>query len=185
MKQIDGGITAVPGLRATGVHAGLKPDNEKDVALIAADAPAVAAGVFTKNRVCAPVVLVCRENLSDNTGQAIVINSKNANACTGEVGMQNARQMASLVGEALGIDPSLVLVASTGVIGQQLPMDTITHGIRLAAPALDPDGGHDAALAIMTTDTVPKEIAVEFEVCLLYTSPSPRDGLLSRMPSSA
>ena len=164
MKQIEGGITAVPGLKATGVHAGLKPDNEKDVALIAAEAPAVAAGVFTKNRVCAPVVLVCRENLSDNTGQAIVINSKNANACTGEIGMQNARQMASLVGEALGIDPSLVLVASTGVIGQQLPMDLITNGIRLAAPALDPDGGHDAALAIMTTDTVPKEIAVEFEI---------------------
>ena len=115
MKQIDGGITAVPGLKATGVHAGLKPDNENDVALIAADAPAVAAGVFTKNRVCAPVVLVCRENLSDNTGQAIIINSKNANACTGEVGMKNARQMASLVGETLGIDPSLVLVASTGV----------------------------------------------------------------------
>ena len=88
MKPINGGITAVPGVRATGVHAGLKPDNENDVALIAADAPAVAAGVFTKNRVCAPVVLVCRENLSDNTGQAIIINSKNANACTGEVGMQ-------------------------------------------------------------------------------------------------
>ncbi len=164
MKQIDGGITAVPGLKATGIHAGLKPDNEKDVALIAADAPAVAAGVFTKNRVCAPVVLVCRENISDGRAQAIVVNSKNANACTGEVGMKNARQMASLVGESLGIDPSLVLVASTGVIGQQLPMDKISYGIRLAAPALEPDGGHDAALAIMTTDTVPKEIAAEFEV---------------------
>ena len=164
MKQIDGGITAVSGLKATGVHAGLKPDNEKDVALIAADAPAVAAGVFTKNRVCAPVVLVCRENISDGRAQAIVVNSKNANACTGEIGMKNARQMASLVGESLGIDPSLVLVASTGVIGQQLPMDKISNGIRLAAPALEPDGGHDAALAIMTTDTVPKEIAAEFEV---------------------
>lgn len=164
MKQIDGGITTVPGLRATGVHAGLKPDNEKDVALIAADAPAVAAGVFTKNRVCAPVVLVCRENISDGRAQAIVVNSKNANACTGEIGMKNARQMASLVGESLGIDPSLVLVASTGVIGQQMPMDKISNGIRLAAPALEPDGGHDAALAIMTTDTVPKEIAAEFEV---------------------
>ena len=164
MKQIDGGITAVPGLKATGVHAGLKPNNENDVALIVADAPAVAAGVFTKNRVCAPVVLVCRENLSDHTAQAIVVNSKNANACTGEVGMKNARRMASLVGEALGIDPSLVLVASTGVIGQQLPMDKITHGIRLAAQALKPDGGPDATLAIMTTDTVPKEVAVEFEV---------------------
>ena len=164
MKQIDGGITAVPGLRAAGVHAGLKPNNENDVALIAADAPAVAAGVFTKNRVCAPVVLVCRENLSDTTAQAIIVNSKNANACTGEVGMENARRMASLVGEALGIDPSLVLVASTGVIGQQLPMDKITHGIHLAAEALQPDGGHDAARAIMTTDTVPKEVAVEVEV---------------------
>ena len=164
MKQIDGGITAVPGLRATGVHAGLKPDNEKDVALIAADTPAVAAGVFTKNRVCAPVVLVCRENLTDNMAQAIVVNSKNANACTGEVGMKNAREMASLVGEALDIDSNLVLVASTGVIGQQLPMDTISHGIRLAASALETNGGHDAALAIMTTDTVPKEIAVEFAV---------------------
>ena len=78
--------------------------------------------------------------------------------------MKNARQMASLVGESLGIDPSLVLVASTGVIGQQLPMNKISNGIRLAAPALEPDGGHDAALAIMTTDTVPKEIAAEFEV---------------------
>ena len=164
MKQIDGGITAVPGLRATGVHGGLKPDNEKDVALIVADAPAVAAGVFTKNRVCAPVVLVCRENISDHTAQAIVVNSKNANACTGEVGLANARQTTGLVGEALGIDPSLVLVASTGVIGQQLPMDKITNGIHLAADALEPDGGHDAALAIMTTDTVPKEIAVEVEV---------------------
>ena len=164
MKQIDGGITAVPGLRATGVHGGLKPDNEKDVALIVADAPAVAAGVFTKNRVCAPVVLVCRENLGDNIAQAIVVNSKNANACTGEVGLANAQRMTSLVGEALGIDPSLVLVASTGVIGQQLPMDIITNGIHLAADALEPDGGHDAALAIMTTDTVPKEIAVEVEI---------------------
>ncbi len=164
MKQIDGGITAVPGLRATGVHGGLKPNNEKDVALIVTDAPAVAAGVFTKNRVCAPVVLVCRENLSDNTAQAIVVNSKNANACTGEVGMANARRMTSLVGEALGIDPSFVLVASTGVIGQQLPMDKITNGIHLAAQALEPDGGHDATLAIMTTDTFPKEIAVEFEI---------------------
>ncbi len=164
MKQIDGGITAVPGINAAGVHAGLKPNNEKDVALITADAPAVAAGVFTRNRVCAPVVLVCREHLSDHTAQAIVVNSKNANACTGEQGIANARQMTSLAGEALGIDPCLVLVASTGVIGQQLPMDTIAHGIRLAADALQTEGDHDAALAIMTTDTVPKEIAVELEI---------------------
>ena len=164
MKQIDGGITVVPGLRAAGVHAGLKPNNEKDVAMMVADKLAVAAGVFTRNRVCAPVVLVCREHLSDHQAQAIVVNSKNANACTGEEGLTNARQMTSLAGEALGINPSLMLVASTGVIGQQLPMDKIAHGIRLAADALQPDSGHDAALAIMTTDTVPKEIAVEVEI---------------------
>ncbi len=164
MKHIEGGITAVPGIRASGVHAGLKPDNQKDVALIAADAPAVAAGVFTKNRVCAPVVLACREHLNDQTAQAIVINSKNANACTGGLGLANARQMTALTGIALGIDPSLVLVASTGVIGVQLPMDKIDNGIRLAAGTLRPDNGHDAALAIMTTDTVPKEFAVEIEI---------------------
>ena len=164
MKQIEGGITAVPGIRAAGVHAGLKPDNQKDVALIAADVPAVAAGVFTRNRVCAPVVLACRENLNDHTAQAIVVNSKNANACTGKIGFTNARQMTSLAGEALGIEPSLVLVASTGVIGEQLPMDKIANGIRLTAEALRSDGGHDAALAIMTTDTVSKEIAAELEI---------------------
>ena len=164
MKQIEGGITAVPGIRAAGVHAGLKPDNQKDVALIAADVPAVAAGVFTRNRVCAPVVLACRENLNDHTAQAIVVNSKNANACTGKIGFTNARQMTSLAGEALGIEPSLVLVASTGVIGEQLPMDKIANGIRLTAEALRSDGGHDAALAIMTTDTVSKEIAAEVEI---------------------
>lgn len=164
MKHIEGGITAVPGIRAAGVHAGLKPDNQKDVALIAADAPTVAAGVFTKNRVCAPVVLACREHLNDHTAQAIIINSKNANACTGDLGLANARQMTALTGNVLGIDPSLVLVASTGVIGVQLPMDKIDNGIRLAAGTLQPDSGHDAALAIMTTDTVPKELAVEIEI---------------------
>ena len=164
MKLIEGGITAVPGIRAAGVHAGLKPDNQKDVALIAADVPAVAAGVFTRNRVCAPVVLACREHLGDHMAQAIVVNSKNANACTGDVGLTNARQMTSLAGEALSIEPSHVLVASTGVIGEQLPMDKIAYGIRLAAEALRSDGGHDAALAIMTTDTVPKEIAAEVEI---------------------
>lgn len=164
MKHREGGITAVPGIRAAGVNAGLKPDNQKDVALIAADLPAVAAGVFTRNRVCAPVVMACRENLNDHSAQAIIINSKNANACTGEVGLANARQMTALTGEVLGINSRLVLVASTGVIGEQLPMEKIVHGIRLAGAALRPDGGHDAATAIMTTDTVPKEFAVEIEV---------------------
>ena len=164
MKQISGGITAVPGIRASGVHGGLKSDNQKDVALIVADAPAVAAGVFTRNRVCAATVLLSREHLKDPVAQAIVVNSGNANACTGEPGLNNARKMAALVGEQLDIEPQNVLVSSTGVIGVQLPMDAIRKGIERAADTLCEDGGHDAAQAIMTTDTVPKEIAVEIEV---------------------
>ena len=164
MKQIDGGITAVPGIRAAGVHAGLKADDQKDVALIAADVPAIAAGVFTRSRVCGAPIFVCREHLSDRTAQAIVVNSKYANVCTGEGGLADARQMTTWVGEAVGIDSRLVLVASTGIIGQRLPMDKIASGICLAADALRPDGGHDAARAIMTTDTVPKEMAVALEI---------------------
>ena len=164
MKQISGGITAVPGIRASGVHGGLKSDNQKDVALIVADSPAVAAGVFTRNRVCAATVLLSREHLKDPVAQAIVVNSGNANACTGEQGLDNARKMAALVGEQLNLESKNVLVSSTGVIGVQLPMDAIRKGIERAADTLREDGGYDAAQAIMTTDTVPKEIAVEIEV---------------------
>ena len=164
MKQISGGITAVPGIRASGVHGGLKPDNQKDVALIVADWPSVAAGAFTRNRVCAATVLLSREHLNNPVAQAIVVNSGNANACTGEQGLDNARQMAAMVGEQLNVEPENVLVSSTGVIGVQLPMDAIGKGIQRAAGTLRDDGGHDAAQAIMTTDTVPKEVAVEVEV---------------------
>ena len=164
MKQISGGITTVPGIRASGVHGGLKSDNQKDVALIVADSPAVAAGVFTRNRVCAATVLLSREHLNDQVAQAIVVNSGNANACTGEQGLDNARKMAALVGDRLNVNPKNVLVSSTGVIGVQLPMNAIIRGIERAAGTLHEDGGHDAAQAIMTTDTVPKEIAVEIEV---------------------
>ena len=104
MKQINGGITAVPGIRASGVHGGLKPDNLKDVALIVADSLAVGAGVFTQNRVCAAPVVLSREHLADHTAQAIVVNSGNANACTGEQGLDNARKMAALVGERLNVE---------------------------------------------------------------------------------
>ena len=165
MKQISGGITAVPGIRASGAHGGLKSDNQRDVALIVADSPAVAAGVFTRNRVCAATVLLSREHLKDPVAQAIVVNSGNANACTGEpVRLDNARKMAALVGEQLNLESKNVLVSSTGVIGVQLPMDAIRKGIERAADTLREDGGYDAAQAIMTTDTVPKEIAVEIEV---------------------
>ena len=164
MKQIDGGITAVAGIRAAGLHAGIKAADAKDVALIVTDAPATAAGVFTKNSVTAAPVIVCREHLSDGCGQAVIVNSGNANACTGEVGMANARKMAAVTAEQLGIDANLVLVSSTGVIGQQLPMDKIEGGIQAAVSALSQEGGADAAEAIMTTDTHPKSVAVEIEI---------------------
>ena len=164
MKQIAGGITAVPGIRAAGLHAGIKAADAKDVALIVTDTPATAAGVFTKNSVTAAPVIVCREHLSDGYAQAVIVNSGNANACTGEIGMANARQMATATAEQLGIDANLVLVSSTGVIGQQLPMDKIENGIQAAASALSTEGGADAAEAIMTTDTHPKSVAVEIEI---------------------
>ncbi len=164
MKQIDGGITAVAGIRASGLHAGIKAADAKDVALIVTDAPATAAGVFTKNSVTAAPVIVCREHLSDGCGQAVIVNSGNANACTGEVGMANARKMATATAEQLDIDANLVLVSSTGVIGQQLPMDKIEYGIQAAVSALSQEGGADAAEAIMTTDTHPKSVAVEIEI---------------------
>ncbi|MDE0085571.1 MAG: bifunctional glutamate N-acetyltransferase/amino-acid acetyltransferase ArgJ [Candidatus Poribacteria bacterium] len=164
MKQIDGGITTVPGIQAAGIHAGIKKAELKDLALIVTDAPAAAAGVFTKNSVTAAPVLVCRQHLSDSVAQAIIINSGNANACTGELGMSNAQRMASTTAEQLGIDENLVLVSSTGVIGQQLPMDKIENGIQLAANALSTEGGAKAAEAIMTTDTHPKSAAVEMEI---------------------
>ncbi len=164
MKKIDGGITAVSGVRAAGVHAGLKKSEKKDVALIVTDTPAVAAGVFTKNSVTAAPVQVCRQHLADATAQAIIVNSGNANACTGELGMANAQQMAAITAERLGLAANQVLVSSTGVIGQQLPMDIIGNGIQLAADALSTAGGDDAAEAIMTTDTHAKSIAVAVEI---------------------
>ncbi len=164
MKQIDGGITAVPGIQAAGINAGIKKAEAKDLALIFTDVPATAAGVFTKNSVTAAPVIVCRKHLSEPTAQAIIINSGNANACTGELGMVNAHKMATVTAEQLKIDETQVLVSSTGVIGQQLPMDKIEKGIQLAADALSTDGGADAAEAIMTTDTHPKSVAVEIEI---------------------
>ncbi len=164
MKQIDGGITAVSGVRAAGVHAGIKATKIKDIALIVTNTPATAAGVFTKNSVTAAPVIVCREHLKAGQAQAVIINSGNANACTGEVGMANAQRMAAATAEQLGIDAELVLVSSTGVIGQQLPMDKIENGIQAVASVLSPETGADAAEAIMTTDTHPKSVAVEIKI---------------------
>ena len=164
MKQIEGGITAVQGVQAAGIQAGIKKAEAKDIALIYTDTSATAAGVFTINSVTAAPVLICRDHLTDPIAQAIIVNSGNANACTGDLGMANACRMAAATAEQLNIKEDQVFVASTGVIGQQLPMETIENGIQMAAKALSYEGGKDAAEAIMTTDTFPKSTAVEIEV---------------------
>ncbi len=157
---IPGGtITDVQGIRASGIYCGLKKE-KRDLALLCSDTEAVAAGVFTRNLVQAAPVVLCRERIGHPV-RAIVVNSGNANACTGKEGMRHAREMAQLAGEALGVDPSRVLVCSTGVIGQQLPMEKVRTGVARAAAALTAgrEGGRTAAEAILTTDTVPKQAA--------------------------
>jgi len=171
-EQVDGicpidggGVTSAPGYKAAGIHAGFRKDPQRlDMAIVEADELCVAAGVFTQNVFCAAPVLLCREHLGGNgagTARAVVINSGVANAATGPRGLEDARTMAALSADAVGCAAEDVLVASTGVIGQFLPMERFSVLPELHAAATV-DGGHDAARAIMTTDTHPKECAVRF-----------------------
>jgi glutamate N-acetyltransferase/amino-acid N-acetyltransferase len=160
---VKGAITAPAGFRAAGICAGIKKD-VADLALLVADAPCAAAAVFTTNRAQAAPVLVSRENVASGRARAVVVNSGCANAATGEGGLADAREMASLTAQAVGCSPAEVLVASTGVIGARLPMEKLRAAIPRAAAALSNEGGADAARAIMTTDTRPKEVLVEFAV---------------------
>src|SRR5438876_3008618 len=162
-RDIPNAVCAPDGFRAAGVAAGIKTAGS-DVALIVSDYPAHAAAVFTTNRFQAAPILVSREHLRATHGEAraIVVNSGNANACTGAQGMADARRMAALAGQALDISAEQVLVASTGIIGHALPMEKLERGIPAAAAALAPDAA-PAAAAIMTTDLVPKTAAVEYE----------------------
>lgn len=161
----DPRITLVPGFRASGVACGIKHDRNLDLALISADVPCAAAAVFTTNRVQAAPVLYDQSIIrAGNAIQAVVINSGCANACTGERGLDDVHRTAEWVGQALNIPAGSVFVMSTGVIGQLLPMDKIGAGITAASQALASDGGHAAARAIMTTDTVPKEAAVQIRI---------------------
>ncbi len=167
MKQIEGGITAAKGFQAAGVEAAIKYQNRKDMALIYSTVPCVAAGTFTVNVVKAAPVIWDRKIVEESPyAQAVVVNSGIANACTGKQGMDCCRAEADCAGELLGIPGDSVLVASTGVIGMQLPIDRLKAGIRKLAEtkAEGLQAGMDAARAIMTTDTVPKEIAVTFEI---------------------
>jgi glutamate N-acetyltransferase/amino-acid N-acetyltransferase len=163
MKAVPGGVTAARGFKASGVRCGLKEQGE-DLALVFSEAPAAVAGMFTTNRFRAAAVQVSQERAGRGAAQAVVINSGNANACTGETGLRHAREMTEIAALLLGIKPELVLVCSTGVIGRPLPMDRVQDGIHEAVKALSAEGGGAAARAIMTTDTAPKEAAVEFEV---------------------
>jgi glutamate N-acetyltransferase/amino-acid N-acetyltransferase len=168
-STMAGGITAPRGFRASGVAVGIKASKGLDLALLVADGPATAAAVFTTNRAQAAPVIVSREHLQATRGQAraIIVNSGCANACTGEEGMQAAREMAAETAAAIGCPVDQVLVASTGVIGVALPMDRIRSGLPAAVRALgiaDDRGGANAARAIMTTDPFPKEAAARISI---------------------
>ena len=161
-----GGVTSAQGFAAAGIHAGFRADpNRLDMALVVADEPASCAATFTQNVFCAAPVVVSRDHLdgvSYGCARALIVNSGCANAATGDVGLRNAQATAEIVGEHVGCPAGEVMVASTGVIGVQLDMPTFKTGVPAARDALSRTGGADAARAIMTTDTRPKEAAVSF-----------------------
>ena len=178
-KFISGGVTAPQGFTANGVCAGVKaattaaiakeakddaaapiPNGKRDLALIACDKPCAAAAIFTKNLVKSDTIYVTQKHLENGTAQAVIVNSGNANACNPD-GFEKAEAMARLAADALGIDENNVIVASTGVIGQPLPLEPIQKGVAALKDMLSKDGGTNAAEAIMTTDTVKKEWAVQ------------------------
>ena len=167
MKQIQGGVTAAKGFEAAGVEAATKYQNRKDMALIVSKVPCTVAGTFTSNVVKAAPVLWDKQIVEHSAyAQAVVVNSGIANACTGKQGLDCCEAEAKCAGELLGVPTDAVLVASTGVIGMQVPVDKITAGIKklVAAKADTLEAGSDAAHAIMTTDTISKEIAIETEI---------------------
>ena len=162
--QIEGGVCAPKGFVAGGLHCGVRKNKDKkDLAMIACETPCTAAAMYTQNKVFGAPIAVTREHLKDGTAQAVVCNSGNANTCNAD-GVQKAKAMAALAAEALGLTPKDIIVASTGVIGQPLDLTPIEQGIRTLAPQLSKEGGLAAAQAIMTTDTIHKEVAVEFEL---------------------
>ena len=153
------GIIMCPGFEAAGITAGLKKKNKKDLGLIYSKVPANVAGVFTRNRVKAAPVMLDKERIKSGICQAIIVNSGNANCCTGKQGLCDAETMARLSAYELGISEDLVLVASTGVIGEPLPIEKIKTAIPDLVGSLQPEGIPDLAKSIMTTDTVPKMVS--------------------------
>ncbi|MBE6390492.1 MAG: bifunctional glutamate N-acetyltransferase/amino-acid acetyltransferase ArgJ [Lentisphaerae bacterium] len=160
----NGSITSAAGFLASGITAGFKRSGAPDFAMVVSESPANFAGVFTSCTFAAAPVRVCQQLVKTSPYlRAVIINSGNANACTGEPGMESARKSCAIAAKALGISPENVAVASTGRIGVQMDMSLIERGVALAVPALSADGGNTAAEAIMTTDTVPKAAAVKVE----------------------
>ena len=164
MKIIQGGVCAAKGFKANGVHCGIRKNRtKKDLALIVSQVPASAAAVYTTNLVKGAPLTVTKQNIADGIAQAVICNSGNANTCNAN-GIEIAQGMCDLVRQHTGIAAENVVVASTGVIGQPLDLTPIAAGMADLASGLSEEGGADAAEAIMTTDTVAKEIAVEFSV---------------------
>ena len=164
MKLIEGGVCAAKGFKASGIYCGIRKNpNKKDLALIASSVPASAAAVYTTNLVKGAPLTVTKAHIANGKAQAVICNSGNANTCNAD-GIEIAEKMSTLTGAALGIDPSDVVVASTGVIGQPLNIAPIAAEIPTLAAQLSEDGSADACAAIMTTDTKQKTVAVEFSV---------------------
>ncbi len=163
-QSCSGGITAALGFQATGIHCGVKKA-KKDLSLVYSLQPAHAAGMFTTNKVQAAPILVNKQQLAHSPSvRALLVNSGNANACTGEKGLEDAWTMVRTTASLLQIPNNEVLISSTGVIGQYLPIKRITTGIAMAVPHLSESGHTDAAEAIMTTDTFVKEYAVKTQI---------------------
>jgi len=159
-------ITAAKGFLAAGVHCGVKKSGKPDLALLACPTGATATALFTTNKIVAAPVTICKKHVKSSKVYAVVINSGNANACTGEQGLKDAITMCGKVGKELNVNPHNVLIASTGVIGSQLPIRKVTAGIKKAAKKLNagPKAGLDFAKAIMTTDTKCKQTVRRFEI---------------------
>ena len=171
--SIDGSIVAPQGFLAAGIHCDVfqrgkasRAGRKRDLAVIVSEVPAKVAGMFTTNQICAAPVKLCVDHIADGNAQAVVINSGNANACTGPRGIKDAHEMAALLADELLLQPADVLVGSTGRIGLPMPMPNIRAGIREIVKELNdaPSAAHHAAEAIMTSDTRAKEIAVEFKL---------------------
>jgi glutamate N-acetyltransferase/amino-acid N-acetyltransferase len=165
LKVLEGGITAPKGYRAASVRAGIKESRKRDdLTLITSDTPATIAGTFTSNRVKAACVRLCERHLIWGQAQAILINAGNANACTGDQGIADAERMAELTAELMGLGKNSIFVCSTGTIGIPLPMAKIEAALPELVKKVTPDGGAQAAEAILTTDLVKKEIAITLTI---------------------